>query len=152
VRSASWLTRRARGRLDSHRQIGLFRGFVAYPFCERVSSRQPPVSRELHAGLSRSVTLRGLSHSVALRGLSRQTAAGLPLQGARRSRQKAPGLSPDGDSIAGCWAEDQASLAKSLKHSHVSPRQKTSGASPPKNRRALWRQTLTNLSTNKLLT
>jgi hypothetical protein len=28
----------------SHRQIGLFRGFRFFPFRERVSSRQPPVS------------------------------------------------------------------------------------------------------------
>jgi len=39
------LTRRARGRLDSHRQNGFFRGFGFYPFWERVSSLQPPVTR-----------------------------------------------------------------------------------------------------------
>jgi hypothetical protein len=32
------------GGLDSHRQIGFFRGFGIAPFRERVSSRQPPVS------------------------------------------------------------------------------------------------------------
>ena len=36
---------RARGRLDSHRQIGLFRGFGLWPFRGRVSSLQPPVTR-----------------------------------------------------------------------------------------------------------
>jgi hypothetical protein len=36
---------RARGRLDSHRQNGLFRGFGLCPFRGRVSSRQPPVTR-----------------------------------------------------------------------------------------------------------
>ena len=38
------VTQRARGRLDSHRQNGFFRGFGFCPFRERVSSRQPPVS------------------------------------------------------------------------------------------------------------
>jgi hypothetical protein len=39
------LTMRARGRLDSHRQNGFFRGFGFFPFHERVSSLQPPVTR-----------------------------------------------------------------------------------------------------------
>jgi hypothetical protein len=38
-------TRRARGRLDSHRQNGFFRGFGFCPFRGRVSSLQPPVTR-----------------------------------------------------------------------------------------------------------
>ena len=36
---------RARGRLDSHRQNGLFRGLRFAPFRGRVSSLQPPVTR-----------------------------------------------------------------------------------------------------------
>jgi len=36
---------RARGRLDSHRQNGFFRGFGIRPFRGRVSSLQPPVTR-----------------------------------------------------------------------------------------------------------
>jgi hypothetical protein len=39
------LTVRARGRLDSHRQIGNFRSFGFCPFRGRVSSLQPPVTR-----------------------------------------------------------------------------------------------------------
>jgi len=35
------VTMRARGRLDSHRQNGIFRGFKFFPFSERVSSREP---------------------------------------------------------------------------------------------------------------
>ena len=45
VKVKSCPTRRARGRLDSHRQIGLFCGFGFCPFRGRVSSRQPPVTR-----------------------------------------------------------------------------------------------------------
>ena len=41
----SGLTKRARGRLDSHRQIGFVRVFEFYPLRRQVSSRQPPVTR-----------------------------------------------------------------------------------------------------------
>jgi len=57
-------TRRARGRLDSHRQMGIFRGFVFLPFRERVSSLQPPVSRKERAGLSRQ-SAPGLTRAVS---------------------------------------------------------------------------------------
>ena len=39
------LTSRARGRLDSHRQIGNFRGFGFCPFGRRVSCLWPTVTR-----------------------------------------------------------------------------------------------------------
>jgi len=42
-------------RLDSHRQIGLFRGSGFCPFRGRVSSLQPPVSRQSTPGHTRAV-------------------------------------------------------------------------------------------------
>jgi hypothetical protein len=45
TRTFNSLTRRARGRLDSHRQIGFFVALGFVRFVERVSSLQPPVTR-----------------------------------------------------------------------------------------------------------
>jgi hypothetical protein len=65
-------TRRARGRLDSHRQIGFFRGFGFCPFRERVSSLQPPVTRAVsqHEGFEKGVLQVVLSAKSSIANLA----------------------------------------------------------------------------------
>jgi hypothetical protein len=95
------LTRRARGRLDSHRQNGLFHSLGFCPFRGRVSSLQPPVTQRARGPFGRLRTARLDSHrqigifvaSGFLRFVSEsRPASRRPAPCSGVSRQRAPGL------------------------------------------------------------